>query len=276
MSGFPSTDGFNPMTAIPAITRDPGDLQTCHNNSMSDLHDFVGARNYSGFADRYAAAVGTKPHNALYERPAVLSLLPEVRGRRVLDAGCGPGLYSEWLAQHGATVVAVDGAPRMVELAQERTRGLPVEVRLANLEEPLDGLADASFDLVIAPLVLSYIRDWRKVFREFGRLLVKGGRLVFSTEHPAFDWVALHRDRESYFATELVSAYFTGFGEPPHFIEYYRRPMEEIFNSLIESGFLIDRVLEPRPAAEMEKTDPKLFRQLNHEPCFLCVRALRG
>jgi 2-polyprenyl-6-hydroxyphenyl methylase/3-demethylubiquinone-9 3-methyltransferase len=243
---------------------------------MPDPPDFLGARNYSGFADRYSAAVPTKPHNALYERPAMLSLLPDVRGRRVLDAGCGPGLYAEWLAQQGASVVAVDGTPRMVELARERTRGSPVEVRLANLEEPLGELADASFDLVISPLVLSYIRDWRKVFREFGRLLVKGGRLVFSTEHPAFDWVALHRERESYFATELVSAYFTGFGEPHHFIEYYRRPMEEVFNPLIESGFVIERVLEPRPAREMEHADPKLFRQLNHEPCFLCIRALRG
>jgi len=242
---------------------------------MPDSHDSVGARNYSGFADRYAAAVATKPHNALYERPAMLSLLPEVRGRRVLDAGCGPGLYAEWLAQQGASVVAVDGAPRMVELAQERTRGLAVEVRLANLEEPLAGLADASFDLVLAPLVLDYIRDWRKVFREFRRLLAEGGRLVFSTVHPAFDWIALHRQRESYFATELVSAYFTGFGEPSHFIEYYRRPMEEIFNSLIESGFRVERVLEPRPAPEMELADPKLFRQLSHEPCFLCIRAVR-
>jgi 2-polyprenyl-6-hydroxyphenyl methylase/3-demethylubiquinone-9 3-methyltransferase len=170
----------------------------------------------------------------------------------------------------------VDGAPRMVELARERTRGLPVEVRLANLEEPLGELADAAFDLVISPLVLSYIRDWRKVFREFRRLLAEGCRLVFSTEHPAFDWVSLHRHRESYFATELVHAYFTGFGEPHHFIEYYRRPTEEVFNSLIESGFLVERVLEPRPAPEMELVDPKLFRQLSHEPCFLCIRAVRA
>src|SRR6516225_6970499 len=74
---------------------------------MPDPPDFLGARNYSGFADRYSAAVPTKPHNALYERPAMLSLLPDVRGRRVLDAGCGPGLYAEWLAQQGASVVAV-------------------------------------------------------------------------------------------------------------------------------------------------------------------------
>jgi 2-polyprenyl-3-methyl-5-hydroxy-6-metoxy-1,4-benzoquinol methylase len=46
---------------------------------------------YEELAESYAALVDTKPHNALYERPATLSLLPEVRGKRVLDAGCGPG-----------------------------------------------------------------------------------------------------------------------------------------------------------------------------------------
>jgi 2-polyprenyl-3-methyl-5-hydroxy-6-metoxy-1,4-benzoquinol methylase len=56
---------------------------------------------YDALAESYAALVDTKPHNAYYERPATLSLLPDVRGKRVLDAGCGPGVYSEWLASRG-------------------------------------------------------------------------------------------------------------------------------------------------------------------------------
>ena len=45
-------------------------------------------------AEMYSKKVGTKAHNALYERPATLSLLPPVAGKRVLDAGCGPGVYA--------------------------------------------------------------------------------------------------------------------------------------------------------------------------------------
>lgn len=56
---------------------------------------------YEKLADAYAAMVDTKPHNAYLERPATLSLLPNVKGKRVLDAGCGPGVYSEWLVKHG-------------------------------------------------------------------------------------------------------------------------------------------------------------------------------
>jgi len=74
---------------------------------------------YESLADAYAARIDTKPHNAYLERPATLSLLPEVKGKRVLDAGCGPGVYSEWLLKHGANVVAVDVSPRMVEHAKK-------------------------------------------------------------------------------------------------------------------------------------------------------------
>src|SRR5262245_24979906 len=97
----------------------------------------IGEQNYEQFADRYAARVETKAHNAYYERPATLSLLPDVKGLRVLDAGCGPGIYAEWLVDHGASVVAIDVTPRMVELTRERVSSR-ADVRQADLTRPLD------------------------------------------------------------------------------------------------------------------------------------------
>ena len=78
---------------------------------------------YNTLADAYASVVDTKPHNAYYERPATLSLLPDVNAKIVLDAGCGPGVYSEWLVDHGAKVTGVDASPPMVELAKRRLAG---------------------------------------------------------------------------------------------------------------------------------------------------------
>lgn len=121
---------------------------------------------YEALAESYAALVDTKPHNAYYERPATLSLLPDVRGRRVLDAGCGPGVYADWLARRGAEVVALDASPNMVRLARERV-GARADIRRADFSQPLDFLPDASFDLVLCALALDYVRDWRAVFGEF-------------------------------------------------------------------------------------------------------------
>lgn len=46
-------------------------------------------------AEAYSAKFEKKAHNAFYERPATLSILPPVKGKIVLDAGCGPGVYSQ-------------------------------------------------------------------------------------------------------------------------------------------------------------------------------------
>jgi len=100
---------------------------------------------FETLAQRYARAIDTKPHNAYFERPATLSLLPEVKGKRVLDAGCGPGAYAEWLADRGAQVVAVDVSPKMVSLARQRLGG-KAEIIRADLNAGLGFLNSDLFD----------------------------------------------------------------------------------------------------------------------------------
>ena len=103
---------------------------------------------YEIMADTYAAKVETKVYNAYIERPTTLSLLPDVKDKHVLDAGCGPGIYSEWLVKHGATVVAVDASPKMIEHARKRL-GKKIKIHLANLEQPLEFIEDNHFELRI-------------------------------------------------------------------------------------------------------------------------------
>ncbi|MFU8827552.1 MAG: class I SAM-dependent methyltransferase, partial [Brevefilum sp.] len=175
---------------------------------------------YNQLADAYAARIETKPHNAYYERPATLSLLPEVKGKRILDAGCGPGLYAEILVGMGADVVALDANPKMVALARARL-GDQVQVIQASFDEPLDFLADESVDLVVAPLVMDYVRDWRQAFGEFWRVLRPGGVLVFSMEHPMLKYFD-HQAETNYFNVERVSYTWRGFGAPVTVPSYWR------------------------------------------------------
>jgi SAM-dependent methyltransferase len=225
---------------------------------------------YEALAESYAAAVETKPHNAYYERPATLSLLPEVAGKRVLDAGCGPGVYTEWLVKRGAEVLAVDASPKMVELARRRLREA-VDVRQADLSKPLTFLDDSSFDLVLSPLVMEYVEDWRATFAEFYRVLGSGGHLVFSVTHPLFDY--LYFKSNHYFRTEPVSAEWRGFGSQRVRMPSYRRSLEETINPLLEAGFRLERILEPKVTEELREADPKHYEELSRQPCFLCVRA---
>ncbi len=231
----------------------------------------LGRRNYAQFAERYAAMTPTKAANAFHERPATQSLLPDVAGRDVLDAGCGPGHYAAWLARRGARVVGIDVTPEMLALARAHVAGLAVTLHEADLERPLP-LRDAAFDIVLCPLVLDYVRDLGRTFREFRRAARDGATLVFSMGHPMMEW-AWFGDGV-YYDIEAVGMYWSGFGEPKPFVRSYRRPLEAILNPLLDAGWRLDRVLEPRSNADVERVQPTFHAKLSRAPYFICVRAI--
>ncbi|MDX1929870.1 MAG: class I SAM-dependent methyltransferase [Pirellulaceae bacterium] len=226
---------------------------------------------YQELAEAYAAGIDTKPHNAYYDRPAMVSMWPDVHGKRVLDAGCGPGAYAQLLLQRGAVVTAIDVSDRMLELARQRL-GPAADLRLVDMTQPLDMFASGSFDFINAPLCLDYIQDWRSLFAEFKRILVEGGGFQFSCGHPAFD--AEYYKTNAYFHVEQVSCTWKGFGKRV-VMPSFRRSLQEIMMPLIETGFILQRVLEPRPTDEFRQADPMRFSRLMHRPGFLCVQAKR-
>ncbi|MFW5748345.1 MAG: class I SAM-dependent methyltransferase [Chloroflexota bacterium] len=237
----------------------------------------VGEQSYESFADRYAAHAPTKPHNAYLDRPAVLSLVPELTGLRVLDMGCGPGIYAEILLECGAAFVeGFDVTPAMLIHARQRLAAYPADrfnLRVHDLRAPLDFAADSSFDLALAPLVLDYIEDWTPVFRECHRVLRPGGVLVYSAGHPLADWE--YSESGDYFTVERFQMAWGGFGEPQPVVTSYRRPLSDFLNPVMAAGLQLDRLLEARPTEEYRLVDAEGYARLMKSPSFLCVRASR-
>src|SRR5262249_9654784 len=230
---------------------------------------------YDQLADAFAARIETKAHNALYDRPAVLSLLPPVAGKRVLDAGCGPGVYAELLVNMGAEVVCLDCSPRMVDLANRRLNGKTAVIE-ADLGQPLEVLNSGSFDLILSALTLDYIADWNATLRELFRLLRAPGHLVFSAHHP-FDEFYDHHPEGNYFDVEMVDQEFNW---PAHNVlvrmPYYRRPLSAMLDPLFGAGFTLERVVEPQPVPEFQKEDANDYAKLMRQPGFICFRAVKN
>src|ERR1700757_346126 len=113
----------------------------------------IALESYEAIAERFAVLAADNAYHACYERPATILLLPDVRGKDVLDAGCGPGIYAEWLLNGGGAVTGVDASPAMLSQAKRRL-GDRVKLRQANLEQSLDFFGAASFDVIILALVL--------------------------------------------------------------------------------------------------------------------------
>ncbi len=237
---------------------------------MEDMKNKIIAA-YEEMAEAYHRLIDHKPHNAYYDRPNTLSLIPEPGGKAILDAACGPGKYAEILRSRGADVTGFDVSPRMVAFAKERNKGAGTFF-VHDLADPLGMLADGSFDVVLCALALHYLPDWTPAIREFGRVLKPGGHLVISIEHPFFEFNYFKSTQ--YFEVEPVKCTWNGFGKPVE-VNSYRRPLQDCIAPLVNNGFYIDALLEPRPVAEFEKLDPKHFKELNAFPAFLCIRAVR-
>ncbi len=111
-------------------------------------------------------------------RPA-FAKLGEVRGRDVLDLGCGHGMAAVVLARMGARVAAVDLSAGYVAEARRRARANGVNVVLAQADGERLPFADATFDAVWGNAILHHL-DLERALREVRRVLRPGGVAVFA------------------------------------------------------------------------------------------------
>ena len=113
----------------------------------------------------------------------LLRLVPfdGMKGKKVLDVGCGTGVDLMRFAKGGAMATGVDIAPSAIELARKNAayQGVDVELKVADAEQL--PFPDATFDLVFAHGVIQYSSDTQRVVDECRRVLKPGGEAIFQS-----------------------------------------------------------------------------------------------
>ncbi|MGN6607091.1 MAG: class I SAM-dependent methyltransferase [Jatrophihabitans sp.] len=142
-------------------------------------------------ADAYAAEHGDFLGDADFVwcperlREADAHLLGDVRGREVLEIGCGAAMCSRWLVGQGARPVASDLSSGMLRQARAASARTGVEVPLVQADARALPFPDASFDIVFTAFgAVPFVADSAAVMAEAARVLRAGGRFVFATTHP--------------------------------------------------------------------------------------------
>ncbi|TWF76519.1 methyltransferase family protein [Pseudonocardia hierapolitana] len=199
------------------------------------------ANDYDNFAEAYTAETEDNLVNGYYERPAILDLAGDVRGRRVLDAGCGSGPLFASLRDRGAAVTGIDSSSKMLDLARRRL-GDDAALQLADLRDPLP-FPDAAFDDVIASLVLHYLEDWSAPLAELRRVLTSGGRLIAAVDHP-FQSQMQAPPGADYFALRPWSFEWTLGGRTVP-MTFWHRPLHAMTDAFTAAGFRIAVISEP-------------------------------
>lgn len=219
---------------------------------------------YDAFAAAYDADNESNVYNAHYERPATLDLVGPVRGLRVLDAGCGSGALAQRLVAGGARVTALDASRRMLDIARRRL-GPHVELVHADLAAPLP-FPDASFDVVVASLVMHYLPSWEPPLAQFRRVLAPGGRDVISTHHPFMDFRLAGRG--DYLGTYAFTEQWERGGQTVT-MQFWHRPLSAMVEAFTGAGFVVERVAEPRPRPAAAAVSAAAFDKLSREPHFI-------
>ncbi len=206
---------------------------------------------YDAFAEAYARANENGLFNRWYARPAVVDLLGDVAGRRILDAGCGSGPLLADLTERGASVAGFDASQAMIGLARERLGG-EADLKVADLTRPLPYDSEA-FDDVLAVLVLHYLEDWSVPLSELRRVLKPGGRLVVVVNHPVIPPV-MYPD-VNYFAT-VPNAEEYDFDGVSATLTIWYRSLSAMSESFTAAGFRISAISEPPVSPD---TPPELL-----------------
>lgn len=206
-------------------------------------------------------------------------LLPDFRGKTVLDLGCGYGWHCIYAAEHGAKqVIGIDISDRMLAVAQEKTHFEQVEYRCTAIEDAQ--FEESSFDVVLSSLALHYIESFDMVAKQVSHFLKPGGTFLFSCEHPVFtaegsqQWVTnpdgsiAHFPVDNYYYEGKRTANFLG-----ESVTKYHRTLTTYLMGLLNNGFEITAVAEPMPPEDM--LDLPGMKDEMRRPMMLIVRAVK-
>jgi SAM-dependent methyltransferase len=120
-------------------------------------------------------------------RDKVLRLLPDGRGKSVLDLASGPGVMIKGLRAKGYAVTCVDAAPEMVELAKREAGNDPAVTCEVGDAYALR-FADGSFDAITAMGLIEYLEEEGRFLKEAARILKPGGTFVITVPNVWSPW----------------------------------------------------------------------------------------
>lgn len=220
--------------------------------------------------------------NLIEEKPAILSLFPDLTNKKILDLGCGKGENCVIFSKMGAEeVVGVEPSARLLEIANNTNKYSNISYINIDTNE-IDKLDD-KYDIIFSSLQVHFIKDFGQMLKNIYGLLKENGYFIFSQEHPlttapisGIHWTRddkmniLHYDLTDYSRNgeRIISWIINGKTK-------YHRCISDIINSLIEEGFILEKILEPVPPKELIEKLP-YYEKSMHKPNYLIIKVKKA
>jgi SAM-dependent methyltransferase len=182
-------------------------------------------------------------------REQQVGYLGDVRGRAVLEVGCGAASCARWLTSAGARAVALDISAGMLAHARAGNRADDLHPALVRASADQLPFADGAFDAVCSAFGgVPFVADSGVVMREVARVLRPGGPWVFSVTHP-MRWI--FPDDPGPTGLTVVQSYFDhtpyvevdGDGRATY-VEHHRT-LGDYVRQIAAAGLLLEDLVEP-------------------------------
>ena len=228
---------------------------------------------------------GEDTYQARVILPNLLRAMAIKKNERILDLGCGQGFFSQAFFKEGADTTGVDLGKDLIAIAKKQS---PKEIKyIAHSAEDLSMFPDKSFGKIALVLSLQNIDAPHKVFKECARILVPGGRIFITLNHPAFripkssSWgydestKTQYRRIDRYMSEAKVEIEMNPSKKGGAVTTSFHRPLQYYFKLLANNGFVIARLEEWLSHKESEEGPRKEAedRARKEIPLFLFLEA---
>ena len=106
-------------------------------------------------------------------------ILGDVKGKKILDVGCGTGSLSFYLAQEGATVVGIDLSRDLIEYCKEQSKNLGLSIDFREMNAQIPDFEEESFEIILGSRIIHHLPDPGLFFNICKRLLKRNGFVAF-------------------------------------------------------------------------------------------------
>ena len=232
---------------------------------------------YDDFLDKYLEVRKQEyNYNDLIESPQMYSLLGDLSGKTVLDIGCGYGANTRHIVAAGARYVCgIDQSKKMLNLAVEKNTFENVQYMLLDASDI--SKINTRFDVVYSSLVFHYIENFNELISDIWDLLLPGGVLLFSQEHPLLTAGRMDGQDISDRGVFVKNYSVDGVRDVEwldRIVKKYHRKLSTLIMTLIDNGFSVDKIAEPVPDQKMIDTVEKSITEMQR-PSFLIIRAVK-
>lgn len=181
-----------------------------------------------------------------------LHLIPDLSGKNILELGCGSGHTLAFLRENrnASELWGLDLSEIQISFTREFLEGknIPAKLFIASMDEN-PGVPENYFDLIVSIYSLGWTADLHTTLAKIHSYLKPGGMFVFSWEHPAYRSLRYEADIEKYVFD--VSYLEEGPVIDPSWkgveIVINHRQLSTYLNAIIQSGLVIERVIESEP-----------------------------